>query len=276
MVRPPAKLGAAQELAQPIVAVATLCDRLERVQVEEALRRERLRRMAAVAGLQRKRVPQRLVDAGVVGEAPGAGLERAAGEHLLRHVEGAAGADVGGVIDDELRQRRRAVEGLVRRHRRPRRREAGRGQLPLAQLPGRAERGFVGADLRERLGAGERVGQRLERAVVVAAERARAERVPAGRPRLPVVRGAQRRQRVLKGDGHQAGIAGRGIDETVDEAAFALRAGRQVEATRDRDQPERRLREVERTVGRARPRGEELARAGAIVHRARREVGAAE
>ena len=89
--------------------------------------------MTAVAGLHRERAPQRFVDPRVVGKAPRPGLQRRARQHLPGQID-AAGADVGLVIDDELRQRLRSIQRLVRVLRGPRRSQAVARKLPFAQL----------------------------------------------------------------------------------------------------------------------------------------------
>jgi hypothetical protein len=59
MICPARQFGLHEELAQAIAAVASGLDRDERVDVEEALRGERLGRVAAVAGLHREGVERR-------------------------------------------------------------------------------------------------------------------------------------------------------------------------------------------------------------------------
>ena len=257
------------------MAVAPRQDRPQWIDVEEPLRGERLGRMAAVARLHGERVPQRFVDSRVVRKAPRTGLERGARQHFVRHGD-AARADLGLVIDDELRQRIGSIQRLVGVDRRPCGSQPVGRELPFAQFPGRPERRFVRTHLRQRICRSERVGESLQSAVVIVAERMLAERVPLRCPALPVVLRPERRQRVFERHGHQAWIAGRRIDESVDEAPFAVRRRRQIEAPRDGDQPERRSRQIEPTIVAARPGGEKPIDTGAIVDTAASNLPRAE
>src|SRR5438270_10409843 len=102
-----------------------------------------------------------------------------------------------------------------------------------------------------------------------------AQHVPPCRPGLAIVTRSERWKRVLERDTHQPRLAGGWIHQSIDEAPFAVRTRRKIEAARDSDQSERRSGQIERTVATASPSGEKAINAGTIIDRAPTYLGRA-